>query len=285
MPMLVLLTTLLLSVSSQAQVLFEGYYRILQQNQPIGYSVQKYESDQKAQQFKSTVFIKTNAQGGNVTESITTVSDLGLNPIRFNYTGIIGKTNRTIDAEVQNGQLLVTIKENGKTSKNVEKLEPGLFLSGVLIYSILRSPEGLKPSASYTYKAIAEEDASITQGKAIVGEAQMYRGKIRSYRVENEFKGTKFVSFVTETGEVLSTTAPLQGITTELVPLADMATRGQVVPQKALQTLFGSHPKGESNTAFRAHQKNEWPLEEPEEIPLNKQQGVPPGKGIHTKGK
>lgn len=267
-----------------SQVLFEGYYKIQSQSEHIGYSIQRYESLDNGKIFKATVFVKTNALGGNLTESIVTESGPGMAPIKMSYTGIVGKQTKTIDARIQEGSLIAEVREGGKVQSSKLTLDPGIFFSGILIYSILKSPQGLVPETQYNYSAIAEESLELIKGKAIVQTYGEFRSKIRSLKVLNEFRDTKFISWVTEKGEILETTAPVQGLTTELVPNAEMAQKGQVVPEKILKTLFGSLPKGQENIAYRAHQKGEWPISKSvEPVPGHKTQPVPPGKGIHTK--
>jgi len=267
-----------------AQVLFEGYYKIQAQDEHIGYSVQRYESLQEAQKFKATIFIKTNAQGGSVTESIVTESDAQMRPLKMVYTGIVGKQVKTIDALIDGGELIAEIRDGSKTEKKKIKLEPGIFFSGILIYSILKSPQGLSPETQYNYKSIAEENLQIVSGKAIIKGFEDFRGKIKALKVLNEFNNQKFYSWVTERGEVLETLAPYHGVTTYLVPNSEEALKGQVVPQKTLQALFGDIPKGHENMAYRAHLKGEWPSAPGVGVQKGqKSQFVPPGKGIHTK--
>jgi hypothetical protein len=290
---------------SFSQVLFEGYYRILINKEPVGYSIQRYESLKEGKIFKATVFLKTNSQGGNITESIVTESDSHMNPLKLSYIAILGQETKIIEASVHNGFLLVdkggsplgqpagkssgqgrsnsrsssrsssssggpsggsSSKKSGHiashstgNSQEKIKIEPGVFFSGILIYSILKAPQGLSPETQYQYKALVEESLQVEEGQAHVQGYDQFRGRIKSLKVLNSFQDTKFYSWVTEKGEVLETTAPLQGLVTELMPSAQEATKDQVVPEKVLKALFGEIPKGHSNIAYRSHQKGEWP--------------------------
>jgi len=276
---------LLLPFFASAQVLFEGYYKIQSENENIGYSIQRYESLENGQKFKATVFVKTNVSGGNLTESIVTLSDAGMNPVKMNYTAIIGNSTKIIDAEVKNGNLVAEIRDGNKPLERKQlKIEPGVFFSGILIYSILKTPKGLVPETQYNYKSIAEETFEIVNGKAIVQDYEDFQGKIRSLKVLNEFRNMKFYSWVTDRGEVLKTAAPSQGVVTFLVPNREEATKGHVVPEKSLRALFGNIPLGENNTAYRAHKKGEWPSQdnEPSGVGLKKQL-VPTKTGIKVK--
>ena len=56
--------------TTQAKILFEGFFKIEAQGQHIGYYIQRYELDPKKKQFISTYFLRTNPQGGSISESL-----------------------------------------------------------------------------------------------------------------------------------------------------------------------------------------------------------------------
>jgi len=63
----------------------------------------------------------------------------------------------------------------------------------------------------------------------------------------NDFKDTKFISYVTEKGEVLAAKSPVQSISTELVAQPSLATGNFQIPTALLKTLFGDVPTGVKN--------------------------------------
>jgi len=134
----------------------------------LGYSIQKYEFDSATKQFVSTSFLKTNEMGGNTTESIKTYADENFKPVKYLYTFLSGTgESKTIDGQIKGEKLLATVKAgSGKQNKIVADMPKGVFFSQFLVYVILKSPSGLSAQNSFSYKAIAEEDASVTSGQA-----------------------------------------------------------------------------------------------------------------------
>lgn len=235
-----------ISHAVRAEVLFEGYSKINSGGVHIGYAIIRYDFDAKKKQFIASTFLKTNDFGGNLTESLKAVASEDLKPVSYQYTTLTGKVVKTIDGKVEKGKLVAVVKDGDKSERIVKDLPKGAFFSSFLAYVMLKSPQGFKSDNKYDYEAIAEEDAALYKGVAYVKNLQDYNG-LKAFQVLNEFKGTKFISFVSERGEVLSTKSPLQGISTELVAQPTLATAGMTVPAPTLKTLFGEVPTGQKN--------------------------------------
>jgi hypothetical protein len=71
---------LLISSSVHAEVLFEGYSKILSGDAPIGYVVSRYEFDGKKKQFISTYFIKTGKGASSASAIAFRLSVVSLGP-------------------------------------------------------------------------------------------------------------------------------------------------------------------------------------------------------------
>lgn len=260
--------------NAQAEVLFEGYAKILSNGTPIGYTISKYEFDAKTKKFTSTYFLKTAGQGMEITESLKATAASDLAPISFAYTSIVGKDIKTIDAKFS-GQKMTAIVKSGDKPQTIRKdLPKGSFLSTFLIYLMLQSKEGLKTDSNYDYQAIAEEDAEVYKGQASVGKEEAFLG-LKAFKVQNKFKGVRFVSYVSERGEVLGTTSVAQGVSTELVADPAQATKGFPVSIAILKSLFGDVPAGKTNMLSKS--ANIQPAHP------TKFDGVPPGQGIQLK--
>ncbi len=261
---------------AHGEILFEGYSKVLSGSIPIGYSISRYEYDQKKKQFIATTFLKTNQLGGDLTESLKAYADENLQPISYNYTTLVGKQAKMIDATFKKGKMTATIRENGKIKKTTVSVpkEKGIFLSTFLVYIMLKSPKGLQDDSTYNFEAIAEEDATISKGSAIVKGEDSFNG-IKGLKVQNDFKGAKFNCIITSKGEILSTKSPVLGIGTELVSKPSEATASFQIPNAVLTSLFGEVPTGQKNEVSR---KALTPAGSP-----NKQEGVPAGKGIQIK--
>lgn len=264
---------LLMSLPAFSQTLFEGYAKVLVGNVHVGYSIQKYEFDSKKKQFKATTFLKTNEVGGNITESLLAVADENLNPLSYKFTTLQGKTPKTIDASFSKGRMNATVTDGGKKSTIRLDAPKGTFLSSFLGYMILRSPTGLKAETRFEFQAIAEEDGSLEKGVATVSTREDFFG-IPAFKVMNDFKNVKFISQVSEKGEVFATRVPALSIVTELTATAEEATQGHSVPSAVIKSLFGEIPRGLTN-ALSERGKNPTP---------GKTQGIPGGQGIQLKG-
>ncbi len=272
----------------RAEVLFEGYSKVLSGGVPIGYSIARYEYDNKKKQFVATTFLKTNEFGGNLTESIKAFAADDMKPISYQYTTLVGNQTKIIDAKVEKNKFAATIKDGAKIEKISKDLPKGTFFSSFLAYVMLRSPTGFKADTKYDFQAIAEEDAAIYQGVAFIKNQEDYNG-LKAFKVLNEFKSSKFISMVNERGEVFSTKAPAQGITTELVASPSEATANFQLPTAILKNLFGDVPMGQINEVSKqkanptAKGITTSTVNKPPENDM-KQQGIPGGKGIHIKG-
>lgn len=268
----------ILSQAAHADLLFEGYSKVVSGGVPVGYSILRYEFDSKKKQFIGTSFLKTGALGSDITESLKTVCDQDFNPIQYEYTSIVGKKTKTIDAKFEKGKMIAAVTDDGKKSSIRLDIPKGTFLSSFLAYLMLKSKTGLRLKEKYVYSAIAEEDGAISKGEAFVSAEETHMG-FRAFKVLNKFKDIKFISYITERGEMLSTSSPASGVGTEL-----MAKPGDAVGQfgtssTILRNLFGDVPKGTDNIVSKAALNDA--LKPSTEGP--KKGEVPPGKGIMVK--
>lgn len=267
----------LVAANAQAEILFEGYYKISQGGVHIGYIVSRFEYNDKKKQFISTSFTKTNDLGNNLTESLKTVSTKDMEPLSYNYTTLIGGKTKAIDAEFNNTKMVATVRADGKKEKIVKTIPKGTFLSNVLVYMILRSKEGLRNETKYEYEAIAEEDADIHKGVTQIKGSEEIKG-IKTLKATNEFKNMSFLSNITDVGEIITTQVPAQQMTAELVADPTEAIGKVNHPTSLLKELFGRIPDGLANSLS----KNAKIVPTPTPIP-GKKKGVPGGKGMHLK--
>lgn len=271
----VALSTALSTSLAQAEVLFEGYSKILSGTTPIGYIISKYEFDAKSKKFISTYFLKTAGQGSDITESLKATANAELAPIAYSYTTIVGKDTKTIDAKFNGQKMDAVVKTGGKSVTVRKDLPKGTFLSTFLVYLMLKSKDGLKTDSNYDYQAIAEEDADVYKGQATVGKEETFLG-FKAFKVQNKFKDVRFVSYVNERGEVLGTSSVAQGISTELVADPAQATAKFGVSNSILKSLFGEVPAGKINLVS----KN---ADAPPAASASKDQGTPQGQGVQLK--
>ena len=260
-------------------VLFEGYHKVVSGGVHVGYSISKYEYDAKTKKFIATIFTKTGALGSDVTESTKAYADVDLNPISYEYTALVGKEIKTVDAKFKKNHMSAVVKEKGKTQKVELDIPKGTFLSQFLIYLMLKSKTGLQADLNYKYKAIAEEDAKIYDGQALVQKQEKYNG-YPAFKILNNFKDLKFVAYTTDRGEVLGVVNPAQSLSIELMAKPNDATGKFALSTAALKNLYGEVPVGTNNVLSKALKAE---VLQPAEPKNPKQEGVPPGKGIIIK--
>ena len=266
-------------------VLFEGYSKILNGGVPVGYIITRYEFRPKDQRFYSTYFLKTGQLGSDITESLRAVAGKNLEPISYEYTSIVGKETKVIDAKFAKKKMTAIVKttpEKGpsKTITIREDLPKGAFLSTFLVYLMLKSDKGIQTESKYKYTAIAEEDAKVLEGEALVGKQEKYNG-FQTFKIFNRFKDARFVSYVTDRGEVLATSSPATGIATELMAKPSEATGSFPVSSTILKNLFGDVPIGTNNAVSKKLKLEALPPPPPPTNP--KQEGVPQNQGIILK--
>lgn len=274
-----ILSTRSLVLAKDTDILFEGYHKVTSGGVHVGYTISRYEYDPKGKKFIAVLFTKTGALGSDVTESTHAVADADLNPISYEYTALVGKDVKTIDAKFKKNHMSAVVKDKGKTQKIELDVPKGVFLSQFLIYLMLKSKTGLQSDLNYKYKAIAEEEGKIYDGQALVTKQEKHNGHL-AFKILNNYKDLKFVAYVTDRGEVLGVTNPSQNMSTDLMAKPNDATGSFGVGSSILKNLFGDVPLGTHNILSKALKAEAL---EPTQLDNPKQQGVPPGKGIIIK--
>ncbi len=244
---LISVATIFTAASVNAEILFEGYYKVSQFKNHIGFFVLRQEVDAKTSQFKTTSFTRLAKNGFDMTESLTTVSDGELAPISYSYLAAQGKTTKTIEAVFKKDKMIATVKDNGKTSKVEKKIPKGTFLSSILYYLMLKSKDGLKTDSKYDFQAIAEEFADIKPGSSVVNKKMITQGSMQLLKVDNKFAGMDYENLITDRGEAISSNIPASGVRTELVKSSEEAIEGIKMSSTVLEKLFGTIPTGNVN--------------------------------------
>ncbi|MCX7977741.1 MAG: hypothetical protein N2578_01925 [Bdellovibrionaceae bacterium] len=270
--------------AAEKDLLFEGYSKLLSESKSgskhIGYSINRYSFDSRKRLFSAIQFTRINTGTESIIESLTATADENLNPVSYTHTSMLNKKIRVIDATFKAGKMTAKVRENNKLVRTIHRDIPtGTFLSSFLVYLMLKSKHGLLPEAKYEYTAIAEEDAALEKGVAIVGKEEWTKS-VRTYRITNKFKNTDWISYVSERGEILSTESPSVGIKTELVAQPAEATGSFPLHSEIIKTLFGEIPSGRRNILSEMAELET----EKSKIAPGKQQGVPQGMGIQIKG-
>lgn len=276
---LVTLVFLVLSATTaRAQVLFEGYYKVMSGGTHVGYYIARYEFDTKKKQFVAQTFLRTGKVGGDITEGVHAVADENLNPVSYQYITTVGKNSKMIDAKIKKGRLSGSITEDGKKKTMQRDLPKATFLSAFTVYMVLKSKTGLQVGPRMEYSAISEEDGDVVKADLYIQKEDQVDG-IKTFRVLNRFKDQKFESQITDRGEVLSTLAPGTAIATQLVAKPPEAVGGFGLNATAIKGIFGDVPVGTTNVLSRRLKAEALGTDKP----AGKQQGVPQGENIIIK--
>ncbi len=248
------------------EIMFEGYYRVEASGKPVGYIIQRFEFDAKAKTFDATTFMRVKLGDKIIQESLKGKANDKFNPISYSYTSQVNEAVNGIDATFT-GQIMKLKKTDGKKLTNeTHKIPEGSFLSSFLVFVMLQKK--LPLNQAFKYSGIAEEEGAGYWGKAWL-ESKEQKGKLTVFRVLNSFKGQEFISQLAAIpdpdpkekdkyvkGEVLATESPKQSLTTTLVATPNLATEGQMVPNKILVALFGAVPTGKVNVVTNPPKEN-----------------------------
>ena len=243
----VFLVSISIAFSTNAAVLFEGYYKVTQFKKHIGFLVLRHEIDDQTKNFKTTSYIKLGKGGFDMSESYQAVSTSDLAPLSINYLAVGDKKTKTINVTIKNQKMVGTAVEDGKTIKINEKLPTGIFLSSALYYIMLKSKTGLKTDSKFDYAAITEEGPVVMTGTVSVDKKMVTQGTQQLLKINNRFAGSDYDNLVTPRGEVMSANTPSTMIESELVKTKEEATTGVKVSSGTLEKIFGNIPAGTTN--------------------------------------
>lgn len=246
--LLLSLTLMLVSTTLQAEVLFEGYYKVSQFKKHIGFLILRHEIDEKSKNFKTTSFIKLGKGGFDLTESYQATSSSTLQPIRLTYLAAGDKKTKTIEAEFKNQKMTGTAVEDGKKIKLNSTVPNGAFFSSALYYLMLQSKDGLKTGTNFDYVAITEEGPVPMKGSVQIDKKMVSQGTMQLMKVSNQFAGSEYDNLINARGEVVSANTPATSIETELVKNPSEATEGIKLANGTLEKIFGKIPEGKINS-------------------------------------
>ena len=118
-----LIFVLLTLKPASAAILFEGWSKVLISGKHVGYVIQRYDFDEKKKEFRSTHFLKTNADSGGLTESLAARADASFKPIAYQYTSVVSGKPTLIDATFKGDKMTAVVTE-GKEKKTLTNTLP-----------------------------------------------------------------------------------------------------------------------------------------------------------------
>jgi hypothetical protein len=107
----------------------------------------------------------------------------------------------------------------------------------------MNNPKGLSLGTKYDFDAWAEEDATVYSGESWVQKTSQWQGRETS-QILNQFKNSRYITWLNLKGEIMGTHSPAEGVRTELVATLAEAAGPVPIKNKSLITLFGYIPQG-----------------------------------------
>lgn len=245
---------LFISQIASATVVFEGYYKVTQFKNHIGFIIIKHELDPKTKHYNIQTYLRLAKNKFDMTETLKTVSDENLKPIQFSYAAMDKKKTKTldgtltVDSKTKKEVFSVLAIEDGKKLNIVESLTKGVFFSSALYPMLLRSEKGLKTDMDVDFSAIAEETMQIHTGTIRIEKKRVSKDAFQLMKGKTSFAGSNYEVLLTDKGEVVSTGDNSTGIKTELMRNKEEAIQDIKVNNKTLEQIFGSLPEGKINS-------------------------------------
>lgn len=251
----------------EAEILFEGYYKVGLSGVHSGYMIQRYEFDAKKGEFSASsyAYVKLSPDGKQfLNESLVAKADQAFNPIKYQYSKLSSESDpqkpgqlktlvSTIDGNFKkqkDGRVAAVFTgiKDGKNYSAKSTLQKNMFLSSFLLYLMLQ--KGLQAGRSFAFEAIAEESGTVEKGDIQLGQEQKYKG-LTVFKMDWKFKDIRSVSFISTTGEAISTETANQGVLQELVANRSDAIANFKFPEKSIKGIFNGIPDGKSNSVYK----------------------------------
>jgi hypothetical protein len=238
-----------------SEVMFEGYYKVELENKAIGYTILRYAFEPKTGNFEASSFLRVKFGDKIVQESLKATATDKFHPVSYQYTSQVGDEMKMIDATFKGEVMTLKISDGKKVRNETDKVPKGTFLSTFLPYLLLQ--QKLELNQAFKYSAVAEEDGGSYWGKAWLQSKEAKPG-MEVFTILNKFKGEEFLSRMAIVkdpgnsaknikGEVLGTSSPTKNLSTKLMASPNLATEGQLIPNKTLLAVFGDIPTGKIN--------------------------------------
>lgn len=246
----VVLAVLFASFSTQAKVLFEGYYKLEVKGMHRGYMVMQDSLDERKNE-RTFTYYQYKKVGGEVSQSgVTTTSTADFKPLNYRSYEWDGKSSVYVEGKFGAKGLELT-KYDGRTNKVLEVL-PGKPVPSMAIFSALVSQAQAKNVNDYkdgynvSFNGLAEESAQFDRGEFKVLRSNPSAGQM-IFQVLAIFMNEPFEFFTFRNGEIAGTRSQILDQITYLVANRDEAVKDFGLQEGPLKTLFKAVPFGVTN--------------------------------------
>lgn len=247
----VLALILITPAPGQAEVLFEGYYRIENKGQHIGYLIQRHSIDKKGNR-SVTAYIRMRDEAGTpdseVFESYQSVAKAGSgSPVwsRFESTRTGERDLLKTEFDKKGFAQITEIQETGGKSESRKDISVGApFLSGMLL--LVTDFAKLQENKIYQYDTYVEERGHVSEGHVFYAGKKSVSG-ITIAHIADNLMGQTVELFATPAGESLGSRSWNGEGVTYWVAKREDAIGSFKFPTAELTQTFGDLPEGKKN--------------------------------------
>lgn len=253
-PLTLIVFALTFSLKVQAEVIFEGYYKVTLSGVHAGYVIQRYEFDATQKLFtgKAFTYVRITPDGKQfINESLVAKANDKFQPVSYNYSGLIASLNEQtgriennvtlIDATFQGQKMTLKGLKSGKNFSSKTTYPQGAFLSNFLLQLMLQ--KGLAVGRNFRFEAIAEETGMVHKGQVQIVAEEQFKGA-NAFKINWAYKDVESTSYISTNGNALGTESPAQKVAQVLVANPSEATAGFTLPQQSIKKIFGNIPAG-----------------------------------------
>ncbi len=240
-----LLSFLIFPSAQAAETIFEGFYRLENQDRHVGFAVQRLESNSGQGRQTLKYFISTEDRDGRPRQIKATVTyGDDLRPIEYHYLGDDSGTLTRLHGLFEGDVFREEFKRKDLKGSQAEKMEPNVFFSA-MVNAVLLANSPVKGKV-YKYKAVKEQEAAAFGGQVRVVDIKTVKG-IKVYRLFDDFENNPLETWLTESGQAVRMNVPDRGVTSTLVEDSKSAIGELKYDKEALIDWFGYIPTGGKN--------------------------------------
>ncbi len=239
-----------ISSQSQAQTLFEAFYRIEKNGNHIGYAVQRLSSEPAARTQTITTYVRMKMPDNKeYFESFKSVAQTPLlTPVSTHYRGDMSGTGVDVRARFTKGKVVVERRAD-KVAKPYQVVTSTVavkrpFLSSYLFY--ISDFKSLKPGLNYTFDTFIDRDAIGSRGNLTLA-AEKAVGGAKHLQLVVDTSADPSESFVAENGYPLGSRSTTDDFVSYWVSNKEDAVGTFEFPNNEVIALFGDLPQGQKN--------------------------------------
>lgn len=240
------------SMTANARVLFEGYYKIETKGVHRGYFVQRDELNEQTHERVLTYYIWKKSDSGIQQFGVRATATENFKPLRYAYYEWMN-TNSTQTEGTFTEKELKFVERDGRTGKPLSEQRPAQTLPADAVFSsmitqqVAKSYAGeYKENLNLSYKGLSEEDGLFDNGELKVVRMNPTNNTM-VFQVMSEFAHEITELFTFRDGEMLGSRNMLGEHLTYLVGTRDEAVGTFPLAKNSIMKVFGDIPHGAIN--------------------------------------